>query len=172
MLIDLGPESSPSSAATSPWRKVHLLVLIHGASWVCASLRLRLIFTEGMWGSCEHLRELANTITQVHSTSRKEPTSSAERPDVELDVLLAQSNQSAQTYDGIDWGAERVAREVSPLPYLQTLFTRPIFLLDTRTNSRHTMSWWQSHKVLHHGLQSRRPGSALRRGSITPCRFL
>ena len=67
-----------------------------------------------MWGSCEHLRELANTITQVHSTSR---TSSAEGPDVELDVLLAQSNQSAQTYDGIDWGAERVTREVSPLPY-------------------------------------------------------
>ncbi len=60
VLIDLGPESSPSSAATSPWRKVHLLVLIHGASWVCASLRLRLIFTEGMWGSCEHLRELAS----------------------------------------------------------------------------------------------------------------
>src|SRR5260370_33425732 len=29
VLIDLEPESSPSSAAAVPWRKVHLLVLIH-----------------------------------------------------------------------------------------------------------------------------------------------
>ena len=61
---------------------------------------------EGMWGSCKHLQELANTITEVHLKPQEESISSVEGPDVQLDILLAQSNQSSQMYDGIDWGAE------------------------------------------------------------------
>lgn len=73
--------------------------------------RIRLRISEGMWGSSDHLQELANTIREVHSKPQGS-ISTALGPDIELDVLLAQSNQSAQTYDGIDWGAERVIQEV------------------------------------------------------------
>lgn len=67
---------------------VHLLVLVHG-----------------LWGSVEHLAALAEVIKETHS---KSGTS-----DVELDVLVAEGNQNFHTYDGIDWGAERVVEEVS-----------------------------------------------------------
>ncbi|KAF8323474.1 putative serine esterase-domain-containing protein [Cantharellus anzutake] len=93
-------------------RRIHLLVLIHGLS-SAIRLRVHALFDDysGMWGTCEHLEELANTITEVHSNP---PSRSGSRLDagVELDVLVAQSNQSVQTYDGIDWGAERVVGEV------------------------------------------------------------
>jgi len=63
---------------------VHLLVLIHG-----------------MWGNPEHLLELHRIIRETKSSS-----------DVELQVLLAETNRDDATYDGIDWGGERVAQEV------------------------------------------------------------
>ncbi len=72
-------------------RRVHLLVLIHG-----------------MWGNPSHLASMHRIIeqTRVHQ--------SLENPDgTELHVMLAEANQAESTYDGIDWGGERVASEVS-----------------------------------------------------------
>jgi hypothetical protein len=65
---------------------VHLLVLIHG-----------------MWGNPDHLAELARIIRQEKG---------AANADIELRVLIAQTNSGESTYDGIDWGGERVAEEV------------------------------------------------------------
>ena len=36
---------------------------------------------------------------------------------VELDVLVAEANRDQSTYDGIDWGGERVADEVLYSPF-------------------------------------------------------
>ena len=69
-------------------QRVHLLVLIHG-----------------MWGNPSHLASMHRIMeqSQVH-----------ESPDgTELHVMLAETNQAESTYDGIDWGGERVASEVS-----------------------------------------------------------
>ncbi|KAI9453395.1 DUF676-domain-containing protein [Lactarius psammicola] len=71
-------------------RRVHLLVLIHG-----------------MWGNPSHLASMHRIIeqTRVHQSS--------ENPDgTELHVMLAETNQAESTYDGIDWGGERVASEI------------------------------------------------------------
>ena len=73
---------------------VHLLALVHG-----------------MWGNPSHLAEMRRVITETYS---------APVDDVELQVLAAETNRDDSTYDGIDWGAERVAQEVCrpclPLP--------------------------------------------------------
>ncbi|KAG5637683.1 hypothetical protein H0H81_003599 [Sphagnurus paluster] len=65
---------------------VHLLVLIHG-----------------MWGNPGHLSELCRIITETYPTPLD---------DIKLEVLLAETNRDNSTYDGIDWGGERVAEEV------------------------------------------------------------
>ncbi|KAA1473698.1 DUF676-domain-containing protein [Dentipellis sp. KUC8613] len=67
---------------------VHLLVLIHG-----------------MWGSPSNLAEMHRHIREM----RCEP---AEADGVKLRVLLPETNQAEGTYDGIDWGGERVAEEI------------------------------------------------------------
>jgi hypothetical protein len=66
---------------------VHLLLLVHG-----------------MWGNPNHLSELARIIKETKEISED---------DNELDVLVAKTNSDDSTYDGIDWGGERVAQEVS-----------------------------------------------------------
>ncbi|KAH6915953.1 lipid particle protein [Coprinopsis sp. MPI-PUGE-AT-0042] len=66
---------------------VHLLVLIHG-----------------MWGNPGHLAELARIARETHS----KPNKDGER----METLLSTTNQEDSTYDGIDWGGERVAQEV------------------------------------------------------------
>jgi len=66
---------------------VHLLVLIHG-----------------MWGNPSHLASMHRVMeqTQVHQS-----------PDgTNLHVMLAETNKDESTYDGIDWGGERVASEI------------------------------------------------------------
>ncbi|KAF8647738.1 hypothetical protein AX16_006573 [Volvariella volvacea WC 439] len=68
-------------------QSVHLLVLIHG-----------------MWGNPSHLAELYRVISEVHDSEDDEGAS--------LHVLLAETNRDDSTYDGIDWGGERVAQEV------------------------------------------------------------
>ncbi|THH03474.1 hypothetical protein EW145_g6225 [Phellinidium pouzarii] len=73
-------------------RNVHLLVLIHG-----------------MWGNPEHLAEMSRIIKETKGLSHSSGKSDA---NIELDVLLAQTNRDESTYDGIDWGGERVADEV------------------------------------------------------------
>ncbi|KAJ6619472.1 putative serine esterase-domain-containing protein [Mycena sp. CBHHK59/15] len=61
----------------------HLLVLVHG-----------------MWGNPGHLAELNRIILDtIH--------------DPALHVLCAETNREDSTYDGIDWGGERVAQEIS-----------------------------------------------------------
>ena len=66
---------------------VHLLVLIHG-----------------MWGNPNHVGELARIARETHNRVVD---------DVELKVLQAETNRGDSTFDGIDWGGERVAQEVN-----------------------------------------------------------
>ncbi|KAG0709340.1 putative serine esterase-domain-containing protein [Suillus ampliporus] len=66
---------------------VHLLVLIHG-----------------MWGNPSHLAHASKIIREVKGE--------LEGSDVKLEVLVAETNKDESTYDGIDWGGERVAEEI------------------------------------------------------------
>ncbi|KAG1907847.1 putative serine esterase-domain-containing protein [Suillus fuscotomentosus] len=66
---------------------VHLLVLIHG-----------------MWGNPSHLAHVNKIIREVKGE--------VEDGDVKLEVLVAETNKDESTYDGIDWGGERVAEEI------------------------------------------------------------
>jgi Putative serine esterase (DUF676) len=71
---------------------IHLLVIIHG-----------------MWGNPDHIEELARIARETHSTSSDGTV---------LHVLKAESIRDNSTYDGVDWGGERVANEVcSTKPY-------------------------------------------------------
>lgn len=76
---------------------IHLLVLIHG-----------------MWGNPNHLAEMDRIIREVKDTDSDGP---------QLAVLVAKTNSDESTYDGIDWGGERVAQEVRRLLARHT-FTR------------------------------------------------
>lgn len=69
-------------------QRIHLLVLIHG-----------------MWGNPSNLASMHRIIEQTRSLHNPDGT--------ELHVMLAEANQDESTYDGIDWGGERVASEVS-----------------------------------------------------------
>ncbi|GJJ10922.1 hypothetical protein Clacol_005151 [Clathrus columnatus] len=68
--------------------EVHLLVLIHG-----------------MWGSTANLEEM-------HRIIRERFTSGAIYNSCSLEIHVAQTNQGKSTYDGIDWGSERIVEEV------------------------------------------------------------
>lgn len=57
-----------------------------------------------MWGEPSHVARLAEIVKETHSAP--------EEDGVELDVLVAETNRDENTYDGIDWGAERVIEEV------------------------------------------------------------
>jgi hypothetical protein len=70
---------------------VHILVLIHG-----------------MWGSPSNLASMKRIMNQIRiNDSSSEPGGPA------LHVMIPETNQAESTYDGIDWGGERVAAEVS-----------------------------------------------------------
>ncbi|RXW21678.1 hypothetical protein EST38_g4176 [Candolleomyces aberdarensis] len=66
---------------------VHLLVLIHG-----------------MWGNPGHLAELHRIAQETYALPLEDGT--------KLEILLAETNREEGTYDGIDWGGERVAKEL------------------------------------------------------------
>jgi len=66
---------------------IHLLVLVHG-----------------MWGNPNHLAEARRIIVEKFDA--------ADNGEVQLEVLVAQANSDKSTYDGIDWGGERIAEEV------------------------------------------------------------
>ncbi|KAG9045645.1 hypothetical protein FS837_005922 [Tulasnella sp. UAMH 9824] len=66
--------------------EVHLLACVHG-----------------MWGQPSHVSRLAEIMRETHAKAED---------GVELDVLVAETNREAHTYDGVDWGAERVVQEV------------------------------------------------------------
>ncbi|KAF8637665.1 hypothetical protein AX17_002733 [Amanita inopinata Kibby_2008] len=65
---------------------VHLLVLMHG-----------------MWGNPSHLSEAHRIISEQYPSPID---------DMELQILVAETNRDESTYDGIDWGGERVADEI------------------------------------------------------------
>lgn len=71
---------------------VHLLVLIHG-----------------MWGNPGHLAELRRIMEETRCQESSEKGPGGEN----LHILVAETNRDDGTYDGIDWGGERVAEEVS-----------------------------------------------------------
>lgn len=73
---------------------VHLFVLVHG-----------------MWGNPSHMRALHQAMTERRCQPDSETGPAGER----LEILLAETNRDEHTYDGIDWGGERVAEEVSAL---------------------------------------------------------
>lgn len=75
---------------SSPSAGVHFLVIIHG-----------------MWGNPGHCAELNRIILKTYSEESKASTEG-----VQLEVLVAESNRAESTHDGIDWGGERVAKEV------------------------------------------------------------
>ena len=66
---------------------IHLLVLVHG-----------------MWGNPQHLAELARIAEEIHTTSTTDGTA--------LHILRAETIKDDSTYDGVDWGGERIAKEV------------------------------------------------------------
>lgn len=68
---------------------IHLLVIIHG-----------------MWGNPGHIAELARVACETHSVASSDGTV--------LHVLKAKSIRDNSTYDGVDWGGERVAKEARP----------------------------------------------------------
>ena len=63
-----------------------------------------LILVHGMWGNPGHLTEMHRIITEKFPP---DPDSGSQ-----LEVLVAQTNRDKSTYDGIDWGGERIAEEV------------------------------------------------------------
>ena len=73
---------------------IHLLVLVHG-----------------MWGNPHHLAELARIAEETHTTSTTEGTT--------LHILRAETIKDDSTYDGVDWGGERIAKEVPWVPCSQ-----------------------------------------------------
>ncbi|PCH36242.1 DUF676-domain-containing protein [Wolfiporia cocos MD-104 SS10] len=80
-----------STEASSESKTVHLLVLVHG-----------------MWGHPGHLAGLHRAIRERHCGEASAPGPDGER----LEILLAETNREDHTYDGVDWGGERVAEEI------------------------------------------------------------
>jgi len=61
-----------------------------------------------MWGNPSHLASMHRIMkeTRIHEDS-------VEQDGVSLHIMVPETNQDESTYDGIDWGGERVAAEVS-----------------------------------------------------------
>ena len=91
--------------STESAHNVHLLVLIHG-----------------MWGNPSHLASMHRIMkeTRIHQDS-------VDQDGATLDVMIAETNKDESTYDGIDWGGERVAAEASAFihPYLYNITNHP-----------------------------------------------
>ena len=71
---------------------IHLLVLVHG-----------------MWGNPGHLAEMHRFYQELRGQDDSQPGPDGER----LHIIVPETNKESQTYDGIDWGGERVAEEVN-----------------------------------------------------------
>lgn len=67
--------------------RIHLLAIVHG-----------------MWGNPSHMDELKRIMLETQS----EPSAEG----IELRLIVPETNSDDSTYDGIDWGGERVAQEV------------------------------------------------------------
>ena len=93
--------ASTSAIAGAP---VHLLVLIHG-----------------MWGNPGHLAEMRRVVEERRGQAAEEKGPGGEV----LHVLVPETNKEDGTYDGIDWGGERVAEEVSTLQHTRLRSSAP-----------------------------------------------
>ncbi|KAF8311489.1 DUF676-domain-containing protein [Clavulina sp. PMI_390] len=82
-----------NTTSTSTPQKVHFLILCHG-----------------MWGNPAHLQAMKDTMYQRFIKLSASDESGGE---YEYIVHAAESNQEQNTYDGIDWGGERLVKEVS-----------------------------------------------------------
>lgn len=71
-----------------------------------------------MWGNPDHLAECKRIIKEVKEQEKDEDGT-------ELEVLVAQNNRDESTYDGIDWGGERVADEVCFVYHLSFYTSSP-----------------------------------------------
>jgi predicted esterase len=76
--------------STESTHNVHLLVLIHG-----------------MWGNPSHLASMNRIMkeTRIHQIS-------VDQDGTTLHVMMPETNKDEGTYDGIDWGGERLATEI------------------------------------------------------------
>lgn len=77
---------------SSTTSNIHLLVLVHG-----------------MWGNPGHLAEMKRIFSERRGQEDSEHGPAGEQ----LHIIVPETNRESQTYDGIDWGGERVAQEVS-----------------------------------------------------------
>lgn len=75
-------------------QELHLLVAVHG-----------------MWGEPSHLAEVARIIREKFPVD-------IDSDGIRLQVLVAETNTASSTYDGVDWGGERVADEVRMAPII------------------------------------------------------
>lgn len=73
-----------------------------------------------MWGTPHNLAEASRTIRERYENSllNLDSASAVDSERTWLDVLVARTNQTTSTYDGIDWGGERVAEEVGTWHFL------------------------------------------------------
>ena len=84
-----------------------------------------------MWGNPVHLGELRRFIEEKHcadtdADADAEASGAGRGPHGErLHVLVAETNRDEGTYDGIDWGGERVAEEVSAVMIAVSGLYRP-----------------------------------------------
>jgi hypothetical protein len=60
-----------------------------------------------MWGDPSNLASMHRIIEETHINE-----SSLDSDEATLHVILPETNQAESTYDGIDWGGERVAEEI------------------------------------------------------------
>jgi hypothetical protein len=67
------------------------------------------VLIHGMSGCPAHLAEAESVFKNSLSSSRLKDA----RFSSDVHTIIAQSNTNDLTYDGLDWGAERVLREVS-----------------------------------------------------------
>ena len=63
------------------------------------------VAAHGMWGEPIHLTELARIIRERFAEKTDENG-------IKFVLLVAETNSLDSTYDGIDWGGERLADEV------------------------------------------------------------
>ncbi|THU89916.1 DUF676-domain-containing protein [Dendrothele bispora CBS 962.96] len=68
--------------------QVHLHVLLHG-----------------LWGNTKHFESAARVFNAKHGTRDDESQN-------RVQLLIVEANEGTKTYDGIEWGAERAAKEI------------------------------------------------------------
>jgi hypothetical protein len=122
-----------------------------------------LVAAHGMWGEPAHLAEMARIIQEsypVYDLDGQDDPGSG----IKLNVLVAQTNTLDSTYDGMDWGGERIADEVClhATRGARQWLTFPSLLIDTEEDRRTRKGWnAQGHSLFCSRIQSRRSPSPL-----------